>query len=387
MPLPEPLSLAQALIRCPSITPEDAGALDVLTGALEPLGFVCRRLRYADEGTAPVDNLYARLGSGAPHLTFAGHTDVVPPGDRAAWSADPFAADVRDGRLYGRGAADMKAAIACFVAAVGRFVAVWGGAPEGSISLLITGDEEGDAVNGTVKALRQLAGEGERFDACLVGEPTNPDRLGEMAKIGRRGSLNATITVDGEQGHAAYPERADNPVARLVRMLAAIDGTPLDDGSRWFQPSTVAITSVDVGNPARNVTPARARAFLNVRFNDRHSGDGVRAWLDAQCKAVGGRYTLATVCSGEAFLSPPGPLSDLIVDAALRVTGRRPQLSTSGGTSDARFIKDYAPVIEFGLTSATAHKVDEHVAVSDIEALTDIYVRVLTAFFARAKDN
>jgi succinyl-diaminopimelate desuccinylase len=376
-----PLDLARALIRCPSVTPVDAGALNVLQQALTGLGFVCHRLRYAASGTAPVDNLYARLGRQPPNLCFAGHTDVVPPGDAALWTVDPFAAEIRHGRLYGRGAADMKTAIACFVAAADRALAGRAGGLPGSLSLLITGDEEGPAVNGTVRVLDWLRAQGERLDACLVGEPTNPNHLGEMVKIGRRGSLNAVLTVTGVQGHVAYPEFADNPIPRLMRMLTRIDATPLDDGTEHFQPSTVAMTSVDVGNPATNVIPARARALLNVRFNDRHRADDVRRWLQAHCEAEGGRFELVTECSGEAFLCPPGRLSDVIVQAAAAVTGRRPELSTSGGTSDARFIKSLCPVAEFGMPGATAHKVDEHVELADIDRLTEIYRRVIDGFF------
>ena len=308
---------------------------------------------------------------------------MVPPGDAAAWTVDPFGAEIRDGRLYGRGAADMKSAIACFVAAAGRFLER-GASDASSLSLLITGDEEGPSINGTKKVLRRLAERGETLDACLVGEPTNTSTLGEMIKIGRRGSLNAVIEVEGVQGHSAYPQLADNPIPRLLRMLAAIDAKPLDHGTPRFQPSTVAITSVDVGNPAANVIPARATARLNVRFNDLHTGQSVAAWIDARCAEVGGRFDLRTECSGESFLCPPGSLSRIVADAVRGVTGREPELSTTGGTSDARFIKDFCPVCEFGMPGETAHKVDESVAVADIEDLTRIYQAVLEGFFARA---
>ena len=385
-PDPDPLALARALIRCPSVTPDDEGALGTLQRSLEPLGFACERMTFAEEGTAPVENLYARIGGEAPNFCFAGHTDVVPPGDRALWTVDPFEGEVRDGRLWGRGAADMKAAIACFVAAAARFLGVRGaGRTPGSISLLITGDEEGPAVNGTRKVLRRLAERGETIDACLVGEPTNPSALGEMIKIGRRGSLNAVVTVDGVQGHSAYPHLADNPIPRLVRMLVAIDGTPLDDGTPHFQPSAVVMTSVDVGNRATNVIPSRATARLNVRFNDRHTGDSIAAWLHERCAAVGGRFELSCECSGEAFLTPPGPLSRVVADAVRKVTGGQPELSTSGGTSDARFIKDYCPVCEFGMPGETAHKVDESVNVADIDALARIYEAVLQGFFEESR--
>jgi len=373
----DPLALSRALIRCPSVTPIDAGALDVLTTALAPLGFECHRLPFTGSGTPDVDNLYARVGSGAPHLCFAGHTDVVPPGDLDAWTVDPFAAEVRDGRLYGRGAADMKAAIACFVAAAARVIDRRGGGRGGSVSLLITGDEEGPAVNGTVRVLEWLRDRGECLDACLVGEPTNPSHLGEMIKVGRRGSLNGVLTVHGVQGHAAYPNLADNPIPRLMRMLEAITGEPLDDGSEHFQPSTLTLTSVDVGNPATNVIPGRATAAFNIRFNDRHDETGLRSWLEQRLATVGGRFELRTECSGDSFLSPPGRLARAIADAAERITGCRPAYSTSGGTSDARFIKDACPVAEFGMSNATAHKVDEHVKVEDVERLTQIYETVL----------
>jgi succinyl-diaminopimelate desuccinylase len=379
----DPVELSRALIRCPSVTPADAGALGVLQRALEPLGFNCERLRFEQRGTAPVDNLYARRGDSPPNFCFAGHTDVVPAGDAAAWTVDPFAAEIRHGRLFGRGAADMKAAIACFTVAAARFYESRGPDQPGSISLLITGDEEGPSINGTRKVLHRLAARGETLDACLVGEPTNTNVLGEMIKIGRRGSLNAVIEVEGVQGHSAYPQFADNPIPRLVRMLASIDATPLDHGTPRFQPSTVAITSVDVANPTTNVIPSRATARLNVRFNDLHTGQSVAAWIEARCAEVGGRFDLRTECSGESFLCPPGPLSRIVANAVRRVTGREPELGTTGGTSDARFIKDFCPVCEFGMPGETAHKPDENVAVADIEALTRIYRAVLEGFFAR----
>lgn len=370
----DPLTLSQALIRCPSVTPVDAGALDVLASALTGLGFTCDRLRFAEAGTEAVENLYARLGEREPNLCFAGHTDVVAPGD--GWSVDPFAAEVRGERLFGRGAADMKGAIACFVAAVGRWLAA-GEGRTGSVSLLITGDEEGPAVNGTRKVLDRLAARGERLDACLVGEPTNPSQLGEMIKIGRRGSLDLRLRVKGEQGHAAYPHLADNPIPRLVRVLAALDAEPLDAGTEWFQASTLTMTSVDVGNSATNVIPSQARAAFNIRFNDAHTAAGLRARIEAVCEAIGGRYDLESSCSGDAFLCPPGPFVNNVVDAVKAVSGRSPELSTSGGTSDARFIKSVCPVCEFGLVGESAHKVDENVALADLEQLTRIYLGVL----------
>ncbi len=377
--LADPLPLAQALIRCPSVTPDDAGALDVLQGALEALGFVCHRLPFGGDGRPRIDNLYARLGEAAPNFCFAGHTDVVPAGQ--GWRAEPFAGEIRDGQLFGRGAADMKGAIACFVAAVARFVA--DGPAPGSISLLITGDEEGPAVDGTVKVLDWLRARGETLDACVVGEPTNPQALGDMIKIGRRGSLNGRLVVRGTQGHAAYPHLADNPIPRLLRMLQALTAEPLDDGTAHFQPSTLTLTTVDVGNPATNVIPAEARAGFNIRFNDRHSGAGLEAWLRRTLDAVGGDYELAVEVSGESFLTPPGRLSAVMVEAVRKVTGAAPELSTSGGTSDARFIKDMCPVAEFGLVGRTMHKADECVAVADVERLTEIYHAMLCGWFGR----
>jgi succinyl-diaminopimelate desuccinylase len=377
----DPVELSRALIRCPSVTPTDAGALDVLHKTLAALGFACHRLPFSAPGTADVDNLYARLGRSSPNFCFAGHTDVVPIGHRAQWTVDPFAAEIRDGRLYGRGAADMKGAIAAFVAACARFVSKVGNRFDGSISLLITGDEEGPAINGTAKALQWMRTKGETLDACLVGEPTNPKTLGEMIKIGRRGSLNGVLTVYGVQGHSAYPESADNPIPRLMRMLAAINDVPLDDGTTHFQPSTVAITSIDVGNAASNVIPAVAQARFNVRFNDRHTGDSLTRLIEERLRAVGGRFEWAATVTGEAFLTPSGRLSNIVAEAVRAVTGLTPVLSTTGGTSDARFIKDYCPVAEFGAINDTAHKVDENIALADIARLTEIYEAVLTRYF------
>ncbi|MGQ9365583.1 succinyl-diaminopimelate desuccinylase [Azospirillum sp. ST 5-10] len=380
--LDDPVALASALIRCPSVTPADAGALDVLAQALERLGFACHRLRFEEPGEAAVDNLYARLGGHGPNFCFAGHTDVVPPGDPAGWSVDPFGAEIHAGNLYGRGAVDMKGAVACFVAAVARSLS-HSGPPAGSISLLITGDEEGMAVNGTRKVLDWLHARGERIDACLVGEPTNPRRLGDMMKIGRRGSFTGRLTVHGVQGHVAYPHLADNPLPRLVRMLDAIAREPLDAGNAHFQPSSLALTTIDVGNPANNVIPRQGKATFNIRFNDMQNPAGLEAWLRAHFDAVGGSYDLDCHCSGESFLTPPGPLTELVADAVAAVTGRRPEYSTTGGTSDARFIKDHCPVVEFGLVGQTMHKVDEHVALDDLAALTDIYGAIVRDAFAR----
>jgi len=389
-PAIEPVALAQALIRRPSVTPADAGALDVLREALESLGFDCHVMTFSEPGTDDVTNLYARLGSGAPHFCFAGHTDVVPTGDAANWDRDPFAGDIIDGALFGRGAADMKSAIAAFVGAVAQFRTAHG-APSnwpqaGSISLLITGDEEGPAINGTRKVLDWLAARNETIDACVVGEPTNPAELGEMIKIGRRGSLVGTVTVHGVQGHTAYPHLADNPVHRLLNMLQALTADPLDEGSDHFQPSTLQISTIDVGNPATNIIPASAMARFNIRFNDHHTSDSLTAWLHETFSSALGqgsaRYDLDIHVSGESFLTPPGPLSDLLISAIEQVTGRTPQLSTTGGTSDARFIKDHCPVAEFGLVGQTMHQANENVACADIETLSEIYRVVLEKYFA-----
>ena len=375
------LELAQAPIRRPSVTPLDGGAIDVLKDTLEGLGFVCHDMTFSDVDTPDVRNLYARLGTGAPNFCFAGHTDVVPVGDEKSWTADPFGGEIRDGELYGRGASDMKGAIAAFVAAVAAFTSAEGTDFGGSISLLITGDEEGPSINGTKKVLQWMVENGEKLDACIVGEPTNPSQLGEMIKIGRRGSMSGLLTVIGTQGHTAYPHLADNPLPRLVRMLSAISEAELDQGNDHFQASTLALSSVDVGNTATNVIPAEATAMFNIRFNNEHSSATLEAWLRQLFDAVGGAYDLKIQISGESFLTPPGPLSDLIADAVQATTGITPELSTTGGTSDARFIKDYCPVAEFGLVGQTMHKVDERTAVSDIEALSKIYTAVLQGFF------
>ncbi len=363
----DPLPLAQALIRCASVTPADGGAQDVLAAALEALGFQVWRLPF---GTTP--NLFARRGQAGPHLCFAGHTDVVPAGD--AWDGDPFGGDVRDGALHGRGACDMKGAIAAFVAAVTDYQGI------GSISLLITGDEEGPATDGTVRVLDWMAEHGQIPDFCLVGEPTNPARLGEVIKIGRRGSLNAAITVHGTQGHAAYPQRADNPVHRLVRALSALTAAPLDAGTEWFEPSSLQVTSVDVGNPATNVIPGRASARLNIRFNDRHTGAALEAWLRATLAQHAERFELEVAVSGEAFLTAPGPMVDRLAAAVAGVTGITPRLDTGGGTSDARFIARHCPVAEFGLVGATMHQANERAPVDDLRRLARIYGAVLAAF-------
>lgn len=378
--LANPLPLAQALIRRPSITPADAGALGVLEAALEQLGFACRRYPFGE-----VDNLYARRGTASPCFLFAGHTDVVPPGAEADWQKPPFAAEAGDdGMLWGRGAADMKGAIAAMVASVQRLLDE-SGEPDGSIAFLITGDEEGPAIHGTKAALAALAEEGERFDHCLVGEPTNPNVLGDTIKSGRRGSLNCTLTVTGRQGHVAYPERAENPIPALLTVLNRLLARKLDDGVSPFQPSNLEVTSIDVGNPTTNVIPASATARFNIRFNIAHTGDQLSTWIREEAAMVDldfdGSITADIHVTGEAFLTPAGPFTTLLQDCIQAETGRRPALTTGGGTSDARFIQLYAPVAEFGLVGATMHQVDERVPVSDIETLTAIYTRILSQYF------
>ena len=378
----DPVAGAQALIRCPSVTPEEGGALALLEQLLAPRGFDCHRMTFSAPGTPDVENLYARLGSAGPNLCFAGHTDVVPPGDEAAWTHPPFAADISGGMLYGRGAVDMKGAVACFVAAVARQLA--NGKPAGSISLLITGDEEGPSINGTMKVLDWLKARGEKLDACIVGEPSNPDVLGDEIKIGRRGSVNGDLVVAGKQGHAAYPHLADNPVPKLARIIDRLSALVLDEGTAHFEPSRLAVTVISVPNTASNVIPASARAIFNVRYNDLHSRPTMEATLRAACdKAaaeVGAHFDLSFSGTGDVFLTEPGPLVETVRAAIEAETGRAPALTTGGGTSDARFIKDACPVIEFGLVNKTIHQVDEHVAVADLETLTRIYERVIASY-------
>jgi len=383
----DPVELSIELLRCASVTPVDAGSLDVLQEFLEPLGFECRRMTFSEPGTPDVDNLYARFGTIAPNFCFAGHTDVVPPGNIADWNSDPFKPEIRDGLLYGRGVSDMKGAIASFCAAAARYITSAPDHFKGSISLMITGDEEGPSINGTRKMLGWLKDRGETIDHCLVGEPTNPDQLGEMVKIGRRGSLNGHIRVKGRQGHSAYPQLADNPLPRLVKFLNHLSETPLDDGSEHFPPTTLALTSVDVGNTATNIIPARGEAKFNIRFNDHHTGESLTKKLQQWRDEIAGDSELNIRVSGEAFLTPPGLLSDILSQAIKDVCGRVPELSTTGGTSDARFIKNICPVSEFGLTNRTAHMVDECARVSDIHQLSTIYEKTLMFYFKRMNEH
>ncbi|MCJ2014632.1 succinyl-diaminopimelate desuccinylase [Methylobacterium sp. J-076] len=384
-PPPTALDLAQALIRCPSVTPEDAGALGVVAQALEAAGFTVARPVFSEAGQPDTPNLFARIGRAGPCLAFAGHTDVVPVGDAAAWRHDPFGATVDGGMLYGRGAADMKGGVACMMAAALAFVARRGPDFPGSIAFLVTGDEEGPAVNGTVKLLEWARARGERFDHCLLGEPTNPARLGDMIKIGRRGSLTGKLTVLGRQGHVAYPHKAENPIPGLLRLTTALIAEPLDGGTAHFDASNLEFTTIDVGNTATNVIPATARATFNIRFNDDWTADSLGAEIRQRLEKAAGnavRYLLDLQPSNSpAFLTEPDAFVGLVSEAIHAETGLTPVLSTTGGTSDARFIKDVCPVIEFGLVGETMHQVDECVAVADIARLTAIYGRVLDAYF------
>jgi succinyl-diaminopimelate desuccinylase len=379
------LSIARDLVRCPSITPADAGALGVLENLLKAAGFETHRLTFSEPGTADIDNLYARIGSEAPHIAFAGHTDVVPPGDETAWTVGAFSGDVKDGFLYGRGTVDMKGGIACSVAAVLQYLADHGGKPNGSISFLITGDEEDVAVNGTIKLLQWAAARGEKFDHCVLGEPSNVETLGDCIKIGRRGSQSGTLYVEGIQGHVAYPHRASNPVPDISRLIVALSDEPLDHGSAQFQASNLEFTSVDVGNAASNVIAGQARAKFNIRFNDRHTQATLRELVEARLAKAGGNRIKAHIVwepsNANVFVTKPGTFTDLAVAAIEDVTGRKPELSTSGGTSDARFISNYCPVIEFGLVGQTMHQIDERTPVSDLEKLTKIYRGILDRYF------
>ena len=379
------LSIARDLVRCPSVTPADAGALGVLENILKAAGFETHRVTFGEPGTADIDNLYARIGSEAPHITFAGHTDVVPAGDEAAWSVGAFSGEVKDGFLYGRGAVDMKGGIACSDAAVLQYLGDHDGRPKGSISFLITGDEEDVSVNGTIKLLQWVEARSEKFDHCVLGEPSNQEMMGDCIKIGRRGSQSGTLVVEGVQGHVAYPHRAQNPVPDISRLIVAISDEPLDRGSAQFQPSHLEFTSVDVGNTASNVIPGQARAKFNIRYNDLHTQESLRKLVEERLAKAAGNRIRARIdwlpSNSSVFLTKPGPFTDLAVAAIEEVTGRKPELSTTGGTSDARFIASYCPVIEFGLVGQTMHQVDERASVADIEKLTKIYRGILDRYF------
>ena len=380
------LTITRDLIRCPSVTPADAGALGVLEALLKQAGFTTHRITFSEAGTADIDNLYARIGTEGPHITFAGHTDVVPPGDEAAWSLPAFSGDVRDGYIYGRGAVDMKGGIACSVAAALDYLRDHDGQPKGSISFLITGDEEDVSINGTIKLLQWAAERGEKFDHCVLGEPSNQEVMGDCIKIGRRGSQSGTLIVEGRQGHVAYPHRAENPVPDISRLIVALSDEPLDHGSAQFQPSNLEFTSVDVGNTASNVIPGLARAKFNIRYNDCHTQDSLRALVEERLAKACGNRIRAHIdwlpSNSKVFLTKPGPFTDLAVAAIESVTGRKPELSTTGGTSDARFIASYCPVIEFGLVGQTMHQIDERASVADIATLTKIYRGILDRYFA-----
>jgi succinyl-diaminopimelate desuccinylase len=381
----DPVPLLQDLIRCRSVTPDEGGALTYLERLLSGHGFVCQRLIFKAEETPDVENLFARFGSGQPHFCFAGHTDVVPEGHAEAWSHAPFAGELDGGFVYGRGACDMKGSVAAFAAAAVDFIRA-AGKFKGSISLLITGDEEGPAINGTFKVLRWMRDHNQVPDHCLVGEPSCAERLGDIIKIGRRGSLSFTVAVEGRQGHVAYPHKADNPVPKLARFIDRIAGAKLDDGNEHFDPSTLAVTSFDVGNPAGNVIPSLATARFNIRFSTEHGFASLRAWVEARIAEVrgelGGQWTVTTTEGADAFITEPGPFVGLVQDAVERETGLLPKLSTSGGTSDARFIKDFCPVLEFGPSNATIHQTDERIAVAELRATQAVYGRILAEYFS-----
>jgi succinyl-diaminopimelate desuccinylase len=383
--LADPVALARDLLRCPSVTPTEGGALSFLETVLKRAGFTVHRMTFSEPGTADVENLYARIGTGSPRLMFAGHTDVVPPGDPKAWSHAPFSGDIADGVLYGRGAVDMKGAIACKVAAALDHLAANGGKPKGSISFLITGDEEGVAINGSPKLLKWAAARGERFDHCVLGEPGNVNELGDTIKLGRRGSQNGVLTITGKQGHVAYPHRADNPVRGLTRLMGALMDQPLDQGSPKFDPSNLEFTSIDIGNPTVNLIPGEARARFNIRFNDCHDYASLKRLVEQRAEqASAGKVKWAIdwePSNADVFYTEPSAFTDVVIGAVAEVTGRKPKLSTSGGTSDARFIKDYCPVVEFGLVGTTMHATDERVPVEDLQKLTAVYRRILDNYF------
>lgn len=376
----DPIALTQELIRRPSVTPADEGAMDIVQRTLEGLGFACKRMRFGE-----IENLYARYGTARPNLCFAGHTDVVPVGDAQAWSREAFAAEIVDGMLIGRGSVDMKSAVAAFAAAAGKAIAA--GQVKGSLSFLITGDEEGVATHGTKMVVEALKAQGEILDHCIVGEPSSAETFGDMIKIGRRGSINTWITVDGRQGHVAYPHRAANPIPVLIDLLAKLQNHVLDEGYTGFQPSNLEVTTVDVANGATNVIPAQAKARLNIRFNPSHKGAELAAWIEAEAakaaESFGGTIKVEPVVSGEAFLTEPGAFTDVVAAAVQDVSCAPPELSTTGGTSDARFIRDLCPVVELGLVGKTMHAVDERAPVQEIRDLQRVYERVIERYFSK----
>ena len=386
----DPVAIARDLLRCRSVTPAEGGALKFLEGTLKAAGFTVHRMTFSEPGADDVENLYARIGNAAPHLMFAGHTDVVPPGGEKAWQHPPFAGEVANNELYGRGAVDMKGGIACALAAVLDHLAANGGKPQksggGSLSFLITGDEEGSAVNGTPKLLQWATERGEEFDHCILGEPSNVKELGDTIKIGRRGSLNGHLIVTGRQSHVAYPQRAENPIRGLVTLVAALQAKPLDSGTALFPPSNLEFTSVDVNNKTVNLIPGEARARFNIRFNDKHTLDSLKKLIEKRAaKAAGGKIHYAfewEPSNAWVFVTEPGPFTELVTEAIKKVTGRTPELSTSGGTSDARFITAHCPVVEFGLVGQTMHQVDERVPIADLRALTTIYRNIIDKYFA-----
>jgi succinyl-diaminopimelate desuccinylase len=381
----DPVALARDLLRCRSVTPAEGGALGLLEGVLKGAGFEVHRVTFAEPGTAPVENLYARIGSEKPHLCFAGHTDVVPPGEEASWSHPPFAGEIAGDVLYGRGAVDMKGAVACAVAASLDHLAARTGKPRGSISLLITGDEESIAVHGTIKLLKWAAERGERFDHCILGEPSNAAAIGDTIKVGRRGSLNGTLVVTGKQGHVAYPQLADNPVRGLVTLMSALMAAPLDHGSAHFDASNLEFTSIDIGNTVVNLIPGEARARFNIRFNDCHSQTSLKTLIERLAANAAGDRVKWRIdwepSNADSFFTGASPFLELVVGAIKEVTGAQPKLSTTGGTSDARFIKDYCPVLEFGLVGTTMHQVDERTAIADLVQLTAVYRKILDRYF------
>jgi succinyl-diaminopimelate desuccinylase len=382
----DPVAIARDLLRCPSVTPAEGGALAYVEKTLKVAGFTVHRMTFREPGTDDVENLYARIGTAGPHLVFAGHTDVVPAGNEKAWKHPPFAGELAGGELYGRGAVDMKGGIACAVAAVLDHLSHKVGKPKGSISFLITGDEEGIAVNGTPKLLKWVAERGEKFDHCVLGEPSNQEMLGDTIKIGRRGSLNGHLIVSGKQGHVAYPQRAENPIRGLVTLVSALQMEPLDQGSTQFAPSHLEFTSVDVGNKTVNLIPGEARARFNIRFNDKHTLESLKKMIEGHAaKAANGKIRFSfqwEPSNAGVFVTKPGPFTELVADAVAEVTGRKPELSTTGGTSDARFITDYCPVVEFGLVGHTMHAIDERVPIADLRALTAIYRKIIDRYFA-----